>query len=130
MSSGSMDRPLYASGQRGSYTAALSDRSSSFRENMENPNLSALPSMSRNTAAVTQSDVVSFLQCLRFDPKAIIGNNKLNQQGDYKRFAGLALGVPSDGSPFNSSKGILSSLSHDEVKRLRLGLRESTIKAR
>lgn len=130
LSSASPDRPLYASGQRGSYMAASFGRSSSFRENVENPILSSLPSMSRSTSSVTQGDVMSFLQCLRFDPKSIIVDHKLNRQGEFKRFAGLAIGLQPDESPSSSTKSKVPSLSPEEVKRFRIGLRESTIKAR
>ncbi|KAL1805221.1 hypothetical protein ACET3Z_028289 [Daucus carota] len=130
LSSGSPDRPLYASGQRGSYSGALLDRSSSFRENMENPILSALPSISRSTSPVAQGDVTNFLQCLRFDPKAMVADQKFNRPMDFKRLAGLALGVPSDDSPSGSVKSNLASSLPEEVKRFKLGLRESSIKAR
>ncbi|KAL8119989.1 hypothetical protein AgCh_017208 [Apium graveolens] len=128
LSSGSPDRPLY--GQRGSYSGATLDRSSSFRENMENPILSTLPSMSRSASAVNQGDVTSFLQCLRFDPKAMVADHKLNRAMDFKRLACLALGVQPDDSPFGSSKGKLASSSPEELKRFKLGLREISIKAR
>lgn len=130
LSSASPDRPLYASGQRGSYMAASFGRSSSFRENVENPILSALPSMSRSTSSVTQGDVMSFLQCLRFDPKAIIVEHKLNRQGEFKRFAGLAIGLQPDESPSSSTKSKVASLSPEELKRFRIGLRDSSIRAR
>lgn len=130
LSSDTTDRPLYASGQRGSYAGASLDRSSSFRENIENPILSSLPSMSRSTSTVTQGDVMSFLQCLRFDPKQMVADHKFNRPGDFKRLAGLALGVPPDESPSGSSKVKLTSSSPDELKRFKHGLRESTIKAR
>lgn len=126
--SGSPDRPLY--GQRGSYSGATLDRSSSFRENMENSILSTLPSMSRSTSAVTQGDVTSFLQCLRFDSKAMVSDHKFNRAMDFKRLACLALGVQSDDSPSGSSKGKLASTSPEELKRFKLGLREISIKAR
>lgn len=130
LSSGSPDRPLYASGQRGSYSGALLDRSSSFRENMENPILSALPSMSRSNSTVMQGDVTSFLQCLRFDPKAMVADHKFNRPMDFKRLAGLALGVPPDESPSSSSKSKPASSFPEEAKRFKLGVRESSIKAR
>lgn len=123
MSSGSPDRTLYA--QRGSYTAASLDRSGSFRENMENPILSSLPSMSRSSSAVSQGDVHSFLQCLRFDPK-------FGRQVDFKRLTSVAFGIPVDDSLSASSKvkPTSSPNSLDELKRLKAGLRESSIKAR
>lgn len=129
LSSGSPDRPLYASGQRGSYTSASLDRSASFRENMENPILSALPSMSRSSSTIGQGDVISFMQCLKFDPKALAADHKFNRQGDFKRLASVALGAPDD-SPSGSLKGKLSSSSPEELKRLKAGLRESASKAR
>lgn len=128
LSSGSPDRSLY--GQRGSYSGAQLDRSSSFRENTENPTLSNLPCMSRSTSAVTQGDVTSFLQCLRFDPKAMVADHKNNRPMDFKRLACLALGVQPDDAPSGSSKGKLASSSPEEPKRFKLGLREISIKAR
>ncbi|XP_028074315.1 uncharacterized protein LOC114276688 isoform X2 [Camellia sinensis] len=129
MSSGSPDRPLFM--QRGSYTAASLDRSGSFRENMENPILSTLPSMSRISSAVTQGDVLNFLQCLRFDLKSMATEHKFGRQVDFKRLTSVALGLPMDDSPSGSSKGKLPhSLPLDELKRLKAGLRDSSMKAR
>lgn len=130
LSSASPDRPLYNSAQRGgSYTGASLDRSSSFRENMENPILSSLPSMSRSTSTVTQTDVTNFLQCLRFDPKTMAAEHKFNRYGDFKRLATAVIGSP-DESPSGSLKGKMLNSSPDDLKRLRAGLRESSIKAR
>nr|XP_043620428.1 uncharacterized protein LOC122592297 isoform X2 [Erigeron canadensis] len=129
LSSVSPDRPLYNSTQRGSYTAASMDRSSSFRENMENPILSSLPSMSRSNSTVTQLDVTNFLQCLRFDPKAMAAEHKFNRHGDFRRLASAVLGSP-DESPSGSLKSKGPNSSPDDLKRLKAGLRESTIKAR
>ncbi|MCE3050132.1 hypothetical protein HAX54_046518 [Datura stramonium] len=132
LSSSSPDRPLYASGQRGSYapTASL-DRSGSFRENMENPILSSLPNMTRSTSTVTRTDAVNFFQCLRFDPKAMVTDHKLNRIIDFKRLTSLTLGVPVEDSPLVSSKGkLFPSPSAEEARRLKAGLRESCTKAR
>ncbi|XP_057467229.1 uncharacterized protein LOC130756685 isoform X3 [Actinidia eriantha] len=129
MSSSSPDRPLYA--QRASYTAASLDRSGSFRENMENPILSSLPSMSRSSSSVSQGDVMNFLQCLWFDPKLMVADHKFSRQVDFKRLTSAALGFPVDDSPSGSSKGKpLPSPSPEELKRLKDGLCESSIKAR
>ncbi|XP_059633157.1 uncharacterized protein LOC132275956 [Cornus florida] len=128
MSSGSPDRPLYP--QRASFTAASLDRLGSFREKMENPILSSLPSMSRSCSAVTQGDVLNFFQCLRFDPKSV-AEYKFSRQGDFKRTTSVALGLPLDDSPSGSSKGkLLPSPSPEELKRLKAGLREISSKAR
>ncbi|XP_057506435.1 uncharacterized protein LOC130789630 isoform X1 [Actinidia eriantha] len=129
MSSGSPDRPLYA--QRASYTAASLDRSGSFRENMENPILSSLPSMSRSSSSVSQGDVMNFLQCLRCDPKLMVVDHKFSRQVDFKQLTSAALGLPVDDSPSGSSKGKpLPSPSPEELKRLKARLHESYIKAR
>ncbi|XP_075081520.1 uncharacterized protein LOC107807078 isoform X3 [Nicotiana tabacum] len=131
LSSSSPDRPLYASGQRGSYAPASLDRSGSFRENMENPILSSLPNMTRSTSTVTRTDAVNFFQCLRFDPKAMVTDHKLNRNIDFKRLTSLALGVPVEDSPLVSSKGkLFPSPSAEESRRLKAGLRESCTKAR
>ncbi|KAM3360760.1 hypothetical protein P3S68_015614 [Capsicum galapagoense] len=131
LSSSSPERPLYASGQRGIYASASLDKSASFRENMENPVLSSLPNTTRSTSTITQTDVTNFFQCLRFDPKAMVTEHKLNRQSDFKRLTGLALGMPVEDSPVVSSKGKPSS-SHfpEEARRLKAGLRESCTKAR
>ncbi|KAK1402062.1 hypothetical protein POM88_001667 [Heracleum sosnowskyi] len=71
MSSGSLDRPLYASGQRGSYS-----------------------------------------------------DHKFNRSMDFKRLAGVALGVPPDNSPSSSSKNKLGSSLLEEVKRFKLGAQQ------
>ncbi|CAK9144149.1 unnamed protein product [Ilex paraguariensis] len=131
LSSGSPDRPLYTTGQRGSYTGASLDRSCSFRENMENPILSTLPNMSRSSSAATQGDAVNFIQCLRFDPKLIVADHKLNRHGDFRQLTSVALGIPPDDSPASSLKGkLLPSPPPEELKRLKSGLRESSSKAR
>lgn len=127
ISSSSPDRTLYA--PRGSYTAGSLDRSGSFRENMENPILSSLPSMSRSSSAVSQGDVRSFLQCLRFDPKQMAADPKFNRPVDFKRLTSVAFGIPVDDSPSASSK-VKPTPSLEELKRLKAGLRESSSKAR
>nr|GMC58935.1 uncharacterized protein LOC109186567 [Ipomoea batatas] len=97
---------------------------------MENPILSSLPNMTRSSSGATQGDVVKFFQCLRIDPKAMVTEHKLKQI-DFKRLTSLALGVPLDDSPSVSSKGkTLSSSSPEDVRRLKLGLRESCSRAR
>lgn len=131
LSSSSPDRPLYASGQRGSYAAASLDRLGGFRDNMESPALSALPNMTRGSSTTTQGDVASFLQCLRFDPKLMVSNHKLNRPVDFKRLASLSLGVPLEDSSSVPSKGKpLSSPSPENFRQLKVSLRESCSKAR
>lgn len=131
LSSGSPDRPLYTTGQRGSFTAASLDRSGSFREGMENPILSSLPSMSRNSSAVTQGEVVNFFQCLRFDPKLMAADHKSHRQGDLKRLTSIALGISPDDSSSGSLKSKPSpSLIAEEIKRVKAIAREISIKGR
>lgn len=132
ISSSSPDRPLYISGQRGSHIAAQMDRSSSFRESMDNPILSSLPNMSRSTSTLTQGDVVNFFNCLRFDPKVVASEHKSLRQWDFKRHVHVALGISPDESPSGPTKGKMlpSSLAPDEAKRARAALRESVVKAR
>lgn len=130
LSSGSPDRPLYAGGQRGSHLAAQLDRSGSFRD-MESSILNSPPSMSRSSTGVTQADASSFLQCLRFDPKVVAADHKSNRQGDFKKHLNIALGISADESPSASLKSkLLSSPIPEEIKRVKAGLRESTVKAR
>ncbi|KAJ0891073.1 hypothetical protein HanPSC8_Chr09g0349331 [Helianthus annuus] len=129
LSSSSPNRQLYTSTKRGSHTAASMDRSASFRDNIENPILSSLPSMSRSSVNVSQGDVTSFLQCLRFDLKSMAAEYKCNRYGDFKRLANAALCAPDD-SPSGLIRGKLPFYSPEDLKRLKVGLRESTIKAR
>ncbi|KAK6248732.1 hypothetical protein QUC31_020297 [Theobroma cacao] len=129
LSSGSPDRPLYTSGQRGAHLAAQLDRSGSFRETMENPILSSLPGMSRSLLA--QGDVSNFFQCLRFDPKVVAADHKSNRQGDFKRHINVALGISADESPTVLSKGkLLPFPIPEEIKRVKAGLRDCAVKAR
>ncbi|GJV55341.1 hypothetical protein Tco_1456346 [Tanacetum coccineum] len=120
----SSSSPLYTSGKRGPM-----ERSSSFREKMENPILSSLPSMSRSTINVSQGDVNNFFQCLRFDLKSMAVEYKCNRHGDYKQLASAAL-CASDDLTSGLLKGKLPSSSPEDLKRFKVGLRESTIKAR
>ena len=131
LSSSSPDRPLYT-GQRGSHIAASLDRSGSFRDRecMESPMLSSLPNMSRSSSSSAPADVTSFFQCLRFNPKVVAAEHKSNRQID-KRHVNSALGISPDESPSSSSKGKrLPSPVPEEMKRLKAGLRESSVKAR
>ncbi|XP_039018587.1 uncharacterized protein LOC120149944 isoform X2 [Hibiscus syriacus] len=131
LSSDSPDRPLYSSGQRGAQLAAQLDRSSSFREAMENQIQSSLPSMSRSTSVVVHGDVSYFLQCLRFDPKVVAAEHKSSCQGDFKRRINIALGISPDESPTLLSKGkLLPSPIPEEIKRVKAGLRDCSVKAR
>lgn len=115
LSSGSPDRPLYTSAPRGSYGASSLDRSGSFRENMENPLLSSLPNMTRSNSSVGQGDVLNFFQCVRFDPKTMVVEHKLNRPPEFKRLASPAVGMPP---------------SLEDLRRLKSGVRESGTKAR
>ncbi|GAV72982.1 hypothetical protein CFOL_v3_16470 [Cephalotus follicularis] len=131
LSSDSTDRPLYTSGQRGSHLVASLDRSGSFRESMDNPILSSLPSMSRSSSAVTQVDMVNFFQCLRFDPKVVAADHKSNRHGDFKRHMNVALGLSGEDAPSGSLKSkLLPSPVPEEIKRVKTVLRESSVKAR
>lgn len=130
-SSGSPDRPIYASGHRGSYDATLLDRSGSFREDMETPLLSSLPNMTRSGSCATKTEVASFFQCLHFDPKSMVVEHKLNRPPEFKRFASAAVGLPLDDSlPTSSKSKQLSSPSLEDLRRLKSGARECLTKAR
>ncbi|XVF88811.1 hypothetical protein PTKIN_Ptkin19aG0081500 [Pterospermum kingtungense] len=131
LASGSPDRPLYTSGQRGAHLAAQLDRSGSFRETMENQILSSLPSMSRSSTIVAQEDLSNFFQCLRFDPKLVAADYKSNRQVDFKRLINVALGISADESPTLLSKSkLLPSPIPEEIKRVKSGLRDCSVKAR
>ncbi|KAJ8750801.1 hypothetical protein K2173_015982 [Erythroxylum novogranatense] len=127
LSSASPDRPVYASGQRGSHLASQFDRSGSFRDSMENPILSSLPNLTRGSCIVGQADVVNFFQCIRFDPKVVAAEHKSSRQGDFRRHLNVALGISGDDSPIVSSKG---KMLPEDIKRVKAILRESNVKAR
>ncbi|KZV50855.1 hypothetical protein F511_27621 [Dorcoceras hygrometricum] len=129
LSSASPDRPLYASGHRGSYGAATLDRSGSFRENLENPLLSSLPNMTRSTSSVTQGDVLNFFQCVRFDPKSMVVEHKLNRPAEFKRLASAAVGFPLEDS-LTPTKNKLPNSAPEDLRRLKSGVRESGTKSR
>ncbi|XP_022147622.1 uncharacterized protein LOC111016503 isoform X2 [Momordica charantia] len=129
--SGSPDRPLHSSGQRGAHMAAPLDRSGSFRESGENPSLSTLPNMSRSASTVSQGEVLNFLQCLHFGRKLVAADDKSHRQADFSRQLHLALSMSPDNSPSSSSKSKLpSSVMPEEIKRMKTSLRECSIKAR
>lgn len=129
--SGSPDRPLHSSGQRGAHMAAPLDRSGSFRESGENPSLSTLPNMSRSASTVSQGEVLNFLQCLHFGRKLVAADDKSHRQADFSRQLHLALSMSPDDSPSSSSKSKLpSSVMPEEIKRMKTSLRECSIKAR
>ncbi|KAJ6923202.1 hypothetical protein NC652_016755 [Populus alba x Populus x berolinensis] len=130
MSSDSPDRPIYSSGHRGSHLAAQMDRSSSFRESTENPILSSVPNMARSSVVVAQGDVVNFFQCMRFDPKVVAADHKSSRQGDFKRHMNAALGISADDSSGSLKGKVVLSPSPEEIKRVRDGLRGSSVKGR
>lgn len=131
LSSGSPDRPLYASGHRGSYGAPSLDRSGSFRENIENPLLSSLPNMTRSNSSATPGDVLNFLNCVRVDPKSMVIEHKLNRPAEFKRLASAAVGMPlEDSLPTSSKSKHLTSPSLDDLRRLKSGVLKSGTKAR
>ncbi|CAH9110437.1 unnamed protein product [Cuscuta epithymum] len=127
LTSSSPDRMVYGSGQCRSYGATLLEKTG----NMDNPMKSSLPNMARSSSSgATQGDVVKFFQCLRIDPKAMVTEHKLRQI-DFKRLTSLSLGAPLEDSPSMPSKGKpISSSSPEDVRRLKLSLRESCSKAR
>ncbi|KAL2533282.1 hypothetical protein Adt_06633 [Abeliophyllum distichum] len=125
------DRPLYASGHRRSYGPASFDRLGSFRENMENPLLSSLPNMTRSSSNATQGDVVNYFQCVRFDPKSMVVEHKLNRAVEFKRLASAAVGIPMEDSlPASSKSKSLPPPSLEDLRRLKSGVRECSTKAR
>ncbi|KAL2554057.1 hypothetical protein Fot_07676 [Forsythia ovata] len=131
LSSGSPDRPLYVSGHRRSYGSASFDRLGRFRENMENPLLSSLPNMTRSSSNATQGDVLNFFQCVRFDPKSMVVEHKLNRAVEFKRLASAAVGIPMEDSlPASSKSKSLPPPSLEDLRRLKSGVRECSTKAR
>ncbi|KAJ4958721.1 hypothetical protein NE237_025832 [Protea cynaroides] len=131
LSSGNPDRPIYTSMQRGMYTAASLDRSSSFREGMDNRILSNLPNMSRSSSSVTQGDVINFFHGSPFNTKLMAPDNRFRRQGEVKRVIASAVGVSPDDSPSVSLNGKpLPASSLDELKWARITISESSDRAR
>lgn len=105
------------------------DKSGSFRESMDTSGASSLPAVLRKSA-IAQTNVLNFFHCLQFDSKLLALDHKSNCQGDLKRSVAVALGFSPD-SPANVLKGKLVALpSLEELKRVKLGLREYSGKAR
>ncbi|XP_051148349.1 uncharacterized protein LOC127263393 isoform X2 [Andrographis paniculata] len=130
LSSGSPDRPLYTSGHRSSYDANLGDRSGSFREDLESPLLS-FPNMSRSGLSPIKGDILHFFNCLRFDPKLMVAEHKLNRPSEFKKWASAAVGIPlEDSLPASSNSKQMCSRSLEELRRLKSGVRECGTKAR
>ncbi|KAI4379556.1 hypothetical protein MLD38_005836 [Melastoma candidum] len=97
---------------------------------MDNSVSSSFPS-SRNSSYATQNDVANFFQCLPSYSKSLALDIKFSRPGDMKRSVGVALGLSSNDALSNTSKAkMLGSLSLEELKRVKLGLCESGIKAR
>jgi hypothetical protein len=68
---------------------------------------------------------------LRFDPKQVAAECKSNRQVDLKRLVNVALSISPDESPSSSVKGkLLPAPIPDDIKRVRVGLREICVKAR
>ncbi|XP_039041407.1 uncharacterized protein LOC120180044 isoform X2 [Hibiscus syriacus] len=98
---------------------------------MENQILSSMPSMLRSSSVAAQGDLSKFFQCLRFDPKVVAADHKSNRQGDFKRYIIVAFGLSASESPTPFSKGkLLPSPIPDEIKGVKAGLRDCSIKAR
>ncbi|KAK6941351.1 hypothetical protein RJ641_026728, partial [Dillenia turbinata] len=127
LASGSPDRPLYASGPRGSCAASSLDRAGSFREAVESPILSSLPSMSRKSSIPTAGEVTSFFQCLRFDPKLVAADLRPHRLGEFKRLGTVALGISTDDAYSVSLKG---KPPVEDLKRFKSGLRGCYMKAK
>ncbi|KAL0891254.1 hypothetical protein Bca101_015237 [Brassica carinata] len=128
-SGGGPDRTLYRSNLAAA--AAQMERSSSFRETIEHPVSSSHPNTLRSTSPLAQTDVTSFFQCLRFDPKVVAADHKSIRHGDFKRHVNIALGIRGDESPSATLKGkLIPSPVPEEIKRLKAGLRENNVKAR
>ncbi|KAI4377452.1 hypothetical protein MLD38_015074 [Melastoma candidum] len=119
LSSSSPDRSLYSSGQRGSHTTSMDNSTSSSHP------------ISRSGSCATQNDVANFFQCLPFDSKSLAIDHKFGRHADLKRNISVALGIlPDDALPNCSKAKILGSLSLDELKKVKFGLRDSAIKSR
>ncbi|KAK6944791.1 hypothetical protein RJ641_025893 [Dillenia turbinata] len=127
LASGSPDRPLYASGPRGSCAAASLDRAGSFREGVDSPILSSLPSMSRKSSIATSAEVTSFFQCLPFDPKFVAAEQRSHRLREFKRHATVVLGISTYDAPSVSLKG---KHAVEDLKRFKSGLHECYMKAK
>ena len=129
--SASSDRPPSPSDPRGLYGGISLDRSGSFRESMDSPILSSLPSMSRSSFRVTHRDIQGFFECLHFDPESVGSCNRFQLSGEIKRITNDVLGNLHDGSASGSLKGRLqSSLSHEELKKTKAALQDGCDEAR
>lgn len=123
--SASPDRPPYTSGLRVMYGGTSLDRSTSFRESMENPVLS------RSSLRVTQGDIQRFFQSLYFDPEVVGPENKFQQLVELRKAVNIILATSQDNSASGSIRGrLISSSSHEDLKKTKAVLQESSNEAR
>ncbi|CAA0814375.1 Unknown protein [Striga hermonthica] len=117
----------YYEGQRGYSTPTL-DRSTSFRESVDNKYVASGKANSRGTVS-TSGDVTTLSQCLMLEPIAI-NDQKHARSGDLRRVLGFSVGSNSEDNSFgaahlkNSSPGAV-----DELKRLRASVADTCVKA-
>ncbi|ERN02233.1 uncharacterized protein LOC18430337 isoform X1 [Amborella trichopoda] len=116
----------YPSGHRGCYAAGSLERSSSFRDGMENRTLTPLSNASRNHAS-SHGDAMSFSLV---DPLSM-GDLKFARPGELRKVISMALGVTSEDPSLGTVQAkSLPPLALDELKRVKAGIHENFVRAR
>ncbi|KAG9458950.1 hypothetical protein H6P81_003458 [Aristolochia fimbriata] len=125
---GSAFNATYTNGQRANYGGPTLDRSGSFREGIDNRMLTSGPSTSRG--GPTSMEMPPLTQYLTLE-MFTLAEPKFTRSVELRRILGASLGVTSEDHPFGSALvKPLSPLVTEELKRFRMSLLETSIKAK
>ncbi|XP_068661805.1 uncharacterized protein [Aristolochia californica] len=125
---GSTFTATYANGQRANYGSTALDRSGSFRESIDNRMLTSGSSTSRGGG--TSMEMPPLTQYLTLE-MFTLSDQKFPCSGELRRILGASLGVTSEDHPFGTALlKPLSPVVTEELKRFRMGLLETSIKAK
>ncbi|KAM0953197.1 hypothetical protein DsansV1_C02g0021501 [Dioscorea sansibarensis] len=127
----SPDGPTYLNGQRGSYGAISLERTGSFCEGSGNRLSSLLPSMSRSSSTLSQSDMSNMFQSLFSDLRTVFLDQRFLRTLEIRKGLSSILGLsPEDPVPPTINTKPLPPSSLEELRRMRANLSEGSIKAR
>ncbi|XP_064994066.1 uncharacterized protein LOC135584287 isoform X2 [Musa acuminata AAA Group] len=127
----SPDGSTYSNGQRGPYTTSSMERLGSFHEVIDVCIPSPLTSMPRSTSIPSQGEASNLCQSLISDLKVTLFDHKSPRPGELKREISSIFGISSAESLAKTiSARHLPSSSVEDIKRMKINLHESSVKAR
>ncbi|XP_009387588.2 uncharacterized protein LOC135609293 isoform X5 [Musa acuminata AAA Group] len=127
----SPDGSTYSNGQRGPYTTSSMERLGSFHEVIDVCIPSPLTSMPRSTSIPSQGEASNLCQSLISDLKVSLFDHKSPRPGELKREISSIFGISSAESLAKTiSARHLPSSSVEDIKRMKINLHESSVKAR